>query len=153
MAASNPTSSFQRKLALIIGNNNYCLPSNRLKTAENNARDLSDSLRKIDFDVTTACNLSKRQMVDRVIDFAKTIRNNDLIFFYFCGHGYQANGDNYLIPIDDSYIKNNDDLEDFAVNFQLVLTRLSKMHSSAAIFVVDYYPPYTLANDSSPNRK
>ncbi|CAF3307644.1 unnamed protein product, partial [Rotaria sp. Silwood2] len=121
MATCNESSSIRRKLALIIGNGNYSRPQNRLTHPVMNANDLCDSLKKINFNVTTVIDLVKQEMLKRITEFSKAISDGDLILFYFSGHGYHVNGENYMIPIDDDNIKADCDFEDFAVNFQRTL--------------------------------
>jgi uncharacterized caspase-like protein len=153
MAASNKNSSLRRKLALIIGNDNYNQSCNRLKHSINNANDLSDLLNRIGFHVTIVCNVSKREMTMSIIDFANVISNDDLIFFYFSGHGYH-NGENYLLPVDDVNIKTDSDFDDFAVNFELILTRLiQKNLPYVTIFILDCCRPYSLESPSTSNCK
>ncbi|CAF2154580.1 unnamed protein product [Rotaria magnacalcarata] len=142
-------SSSCRKLALIISNGNYRKESNKLSQSINNANDLRDSLKKINFDVKTANNLTKKEMTSQIIDFSELIKNGDLVLFYFCGHGCQLNGKNYLIPVDDATIQTDRDVEDFAVNVERTITRLLGRNSSyATIFILDCCVPYTLVNPS-----
>jgi uncharacterized caspase-like protein len=152
MATSNKNSSLHRKLALIIGNDDYTQPYNKLKQSINNANDVSDLLHRIGFQVTKMCNLSKREMNNSIIDFANKIAKDDLIVFYYSGHGYQVNGENYLLPIDDVNIKTDSDFEDFTVSFELAVTRMvqKKLHY-AAIFILDCYRPYSLKSPSTLN--
>ncbi len=154
MATSNKNASLRRKLALIIGNDNYNQPYNKLKHSINNANDLSDLLNRIGFHVTTVCNLAKREMVMSIIDFANAIANDDLIFFYFSGHGYHVDGENYLLPVHDVNIKTDSDFEDFAVNFELILTKITEKNLHyVSIFILDCCRPYSLESLSTSNCK
>lgn len=151
MARSIHDSSDRRKLALIIGNDNYQRKENRLRTSISGADSLSDLLRTINFKVHTVSNLDKHRMVTEIIDFSKTINDGDLLLVYFSGHGYQVNGQNYLIPIDDERIETNRDVENFGVNVEsTLLTRfLKKNPSYVTILILDCCRPYVLRDPSS----
>ena len=53
MATAQQQPYVRQKLALVIGNTNYSRSYNKLDYSFNNAIDLSDSLKKIGFNVTT----------------------------------------------------------------------------------------------------
>jgi uncharacterized caspase-like protein len=145
MATSNRNPTSRRKLALIIGNDDYSQPCNKLDQCTNNISDLNDLLETINFDVSPYCNLTRRQMKSRVTEFSKKINNGDLIFFYFSGHGYQCDNKNYLIPVDDEGIEIDKDAEDFATNFKRILEELViKDRTYVAIFILDCWKPYLL---------
>ncbi|CAF3937117.1 unnamed protein product, partial [Rotaria sp. Silwood1] len=78
MATSNAGSSFRRKRALVIGNNNYSRPDSKLRHCINDANDLSKLLEKISFKVTTHHDLTNEQMVKAIRDFGNTIVDGDL---------------------------------------------------------------------------
>jgi uncharacterized caspase-like protein len=151
MATSKENSSRARKLALIIGNDGYCNSNNRLNHSINNANDLRDALKTIGFNVTIHTD-SKIQMMKLIQDFAETVNDGDFVLFYFSGHGCQADKKNYLIPIDDTSIEDENYIEDFACNVNNALDRLVKNKPSCiTIFIVDCCRPYTLGNASTSN--
>jgi uncharacterized caspase-like protein len=105
-----------RKLALVIGNQNYNRSENELRHSINDADDLSAMLRSIKFRIKTAYDLTKPQMVAIISSFSKTIVDGDLVLFYFSGHGYQINGRNYLMHVDDDSIETDEDVENNATS-------------------------------------
>ncbi|CAF3427295.1 unnamed protein product [Rotaria socialis] len=144
MKTDQKNSSPRRKLALIIGNDNYNVLHNKLNHSINNARDLSDVLKKIDFDVTMHIDVDSEMMVT-IKSFSKTINDGDIILFYFSGHGYEVSGKNYLIPVDDTRIKTDIDVEDIGISVQSIVERLIERNSSyVTIFIFDCCPPYWL---------
>ncbi|CAF3256188.1 unnamed protein product [Rotaria socialis] len=152
MAVSKEHPSIHRKLALIIGNDNYRKPYNRLNHSNNNVNDLSNMLKTINFDVTRVCDSNKRQLTTAIIDFAKTIKDGDLVLFYFSGHACQAIKKNYIIPIDDNKIENETDIEDFSVNIERTLERLVEINPSyLTVFILDCCKPYLMENASTSN--
>jgi uncharacterized caspase-like protein len=149
MASSSQDSSDHRKLAFIIGNGDYQRTENRLSNSVNNAKQLSDLLKTIAFNVKTVYNLTKHQMTKELIDFAKMINDNDLILFYFLGHSCSISGKNYLMPVDDDRIESNRDVEDFAINVESMLSRLVKRNQSyVTILILDCCRPYVLKDAS-----
>jgi uncharacterized caspase-like protein len=145
MASSYPSSSSRRKLALVIGNNNYSREESKLRHCINDASDLSDLLKSIHFNVTTHFDLTNAGMVSNIIAFKKTIIDGDLVLFYFSGHGYQVKDKNYLMPVDDDKIETEEDVEDYAVCVETTIDRLAKTNRShVTMFILDccrkYWP-------------
>jgi len=138
------SSSDHRKLALLIDNKSYARSENRLEHSTENVEKLRDSLEKIGFHVTRASDLHKYEMTMQIINFLQAIHDGDLVFFYFCGHGCQVNGKNYLIPISGDWIKTERDVEDFSVSFDRMLKRIVERNPSYAnIFILDCCRPYS----------
>ncbi|CAF0981135.1 unnamed protein product [Rotaria sordida] len=145
MATSNAGSYSCRKRALIIGNNNYSRLESKLRHCINDAHDLSELLKTISFTVTTCHDLTNEETVAVIRDFRNTIVDGDLVMVYFSGHGYQVNGRNYLMPIDDDKIETDEDVEDYAFEVEKTLERLASRNSSyVTIFILDccrqYWP-------------
>jgi uncharacterized caspase-like protein len=145
MATSNMISSSRRKLALIIGNNEYSRPENRLRHCINDANDLNKLLKTINFTVDINHDLTNAEMVSAINSFSKTIHDGDLVLFYFSGHGYQVGGENYLMPIDDAKIKTEDDVESFAIPVERTIGQFAAQNPSyVTIFILDccrvYWP-------------
>ncbi|CAF1485607.1 unnamed protein product [Adineta steineri] len=133
---SSSNDSIYTKRALLIGNNKYSKNS-ELQYCINDAEDLADELREIDFEITIGTNLTYEQM-DRMIEtFNDKINPGDLVLFFFAGHGCQWSHLNFLIPIDDDRITTNTDLKYRAINVQATLGKIMSRHPSAAIFLLD----------------
>lgn len=138
MATTNNDNIPRYKRALVIGNNNYSRPESQLIHCVNDANDLSQLLKKINFNVTTHHNLTNADMTKAIKTFKESIVNGDLILFYFSGHGYQVNGRNYLMPVDDDEIATDEDVEDRAFDAEKELDRLArKSPSCVTIFILD----------------
>jgi uncharacterized caspase-like protein len=151
MASSNRNLSDRRKLALIIGNDNYHRKENELRNSVKNAKELSASLRDINFHVTMYENVSQeKQMMEKVQDFERTITDGDLILFYFCGHGYQFNEKNYLIPVDDTKIDSDEDVADLGTDVERILARLRENKPlCVVILILDCSRSYVLQDAST----
>lgn len=93
------SSSNNRKItALVIGNNDY--PDDPLKNAVNDAQDISDVFVRLQFKVVTLTNATYVDQDNAVIKFGKEIKGMDTAIFYFAGHGFQMDNENFLAPID-----------------------------------------------------
>ncbi|CAF3743632.1 unnamed protein product [Rotaria sordida] len=137
MATSTSTvSRFSRKVALLIGNQNYCHIEDRLHHTINDVNDISAVLRNMNFHVEKKHNLNNSEMICAFSNFSGKIIDGDLIVFYFSGHGCEINGRNYLLPIDDDLIETEEDLENYAINIEHILHHLSQNYSSSIIILI-----------------
>ena len=87
-ARSISTTTIRDKLALVIGNNTY-EARNDLENPENDALDMAAALRKIHFDVEEHLNVNYNDMESLLKSFVESIDLNDMVLFYFAGHGQQ----------------------------------------------------------------
>jgi len=89
--------SAQRE-ALVIGNADYSVAP--LSNPVHDAKDMAKALTGLGFNVTQLINATRREMKQGIRDFGKRLRRSEVGLFYYAGHGMQANGHNYLIPVD-----------------------------------------------------
>jgi hypothetical protein len=94
-----PAAATERRVALVIGNSGYS-NAPALPNTVNDARDMAASLRKVGFEVVDGVNLDKRGMDQAVTRFARLAQDADAVMFYYAGHGFQFNGENYLVPVE-----------------------------------------------------
>src|SRR5579871_4618633 len=99
MATPNVNSpNIHRKRALIIGNQSYT--KQPLTNSVNDANDLDKALRTIGFDIELGIDCTLDEMTGLIDTFTDQIKDQDLVLFYFAGHGVQFQGENYLLPVD-----------------------------------------------------
>jgi invasion protein IalB len=97
--ADRPTTIVKR-VALVIGNSSY-KHVRVLPNPERDAATVADALKKVGFqEVTLRINLGREQMLDALRVFAKQAEAADWAVVYYAGHGIEAAGTNYVIPID-----------------------------------------------------
>lgn len=101
----NPTLSNQegRRVALVIGNSAYNAMPNSLQPLANpvnDAIDITTALQKLGFQVTLKKDATLKQMDDTIYTFGQQLRRDDVALVYYSGHGMQVKGENYLIPVD-----------------------------------------------------
>ncbi len=84
--------------ALVIGNQRY--QSEPLNNPEKDARDFAGLLRQLGHHVELHTDLRLREMDNAVTSFARKVKPDDGVLFYYSGHGAECNDENWLIPID-----------------------------------------------------
>ena len=89
-----------RTLAITIGNNNYCETAATLDNAVNDARAMADVFSRLGYDVMHKEDCTISVFMDLITDFDAKIKDYDASIFYFAGHGFQIDGENYLTSID-----------------------------------------------------
>jgi tetratricopeptide (TPR) repeat protein len=125
-----------KRLALVIGNGAYQY-AGKLTNPANDATLVATTLRQIGFEVKNGSNLTQREMKQRIREFGLTLRASGGVgLFYFAGHGVQAKGHNYLVPVD-ADIQTEADLEDVAVDLNYVLSLMDDAQNALNIVVLD----------------
>jgi hypothetical protein len=94
-----PASGNQR-IALVIGNNAY--PEAPLFNPVNDADAVSRALAELGFEVVKATDADLAGMQRALLEFTGRIQDGATALVFFAGHGIQANGRNYLVPVDAS---------------------------------------------------
>jgi len=128
----------QQKYALVIGNSNYTGISS-LKNPVNDANDMADALQNLGFTVDKVLDGDLEQMEAAVSNLKRRLgaSRNSYGFFFYAGHGVQANGQNYLIPLPATNIHNETHLRDRSVSLQFVLDSLSEAENELNMIVLD----------------
>lgn len=86
-------------VALVIGQSDYAaLP--RLANPVNDARLISGLLGNLGFEVTTALDADGTKLSRALRRFAEDAEGADVALLYFAGHGVEAGGENFLVPVD-----------------------------------------------------
>ena len=97
-AAAQERGLTERRVALVIGNASYKVSP--LKDPVNDARDVANALRRLDFEVIERQNLGRDGFSAVVREFGDKLRGATVGLFYFAGHGMQVKGRNFLVPVD-----------------------------------------------------
>ena len=84
-----------RTLALIIGNNDY-YEKYKLDNPINDATGIKHVFERLGYDVIFKTNGTSLHIVDLLSEFEEKIKNYDASIFYFAGHGFEVEGENYL---------------------------------------------------------
>jgi Caspase domain len=109
-----------KRVALVIGNSAYQhVP--KLSNPANDATAVGLLFKSAGFDsVELLENLGVNDMRRAVRDFSDRARDADIAVIYYAGHGMEAGGVNYLIPVDAS-LRRDIDVEDEAVSLDRLL--------------------------------
>ncbi len=128
----------EKRIALVIGNSDYTrVPS--LVNPENDATLMAETLRSVGFDVALVVNVDRRKMARAVRSFGKKLRaaGPDAVgLFYYAGHGNQAKGVNYLIPLD-AEIDTIADLEVEALSASNILSQMEDAGNTLNLVILD----------------
>jgi hypothetical protein len=117
------TSYAQGRIALVVGNSAYSNVS-QLANPANDAVDVSRSLQRLGFDVTTITDAKFDVFRRALIDFGRAARGADMAILFFAGHGVEIMGDNWLLPTD-AELRNDIDVDTEAVNLRSVMLSVS----------------------------
>jgi uncharacterized caspase-like protein len=88
-----------RGVALIIGNGDYeHLPP--LANPENDARAIEELLADLGFETELSSDRDARRLARDLEYFAEDAEGADVAILYYAGHGIEAGGENFLVPVD-----------------------------------------------------
>ena len=88
-----------RRVALVVGMSAYTSIS-PLRNTEADARAVGAMLERLGFTVDLAIDVPLAQMKDAISAFSRKSETADIAMVYYAGHGVEAAGENYLIPVD-----------------------------------------------------
>ncbi|WP_411035425.1 caspase family protein [Shinella sp. BYT-45] len=88
-----------KRVALVVGMAAYASIS-PLRNTEADARAVGAMLERLGFAVDLAIDVPLAQMEDTIAAFSRKAETADIAMVYYAGHGVEAAGENYLIPVD-----------------------------------------------------
>ena len=88
-----------KTLAIIIGNNNY-FSGNELTNAENDAKEVAKTFEEFNYDTKLFLNINRIQISEILQLYKDILKDYDASIFYFAGHGFEVDGENFLASID-----------------------------------------------------
>ena len=126
----------EQRVALVIGNGRY-QHNATLVNPPNDAADMAAALKKDGFTVTLLTDASRKAMEQAVRAFGNSLKNPESVgMFYYSGHGAQADGENFLIPVD-ADIQAADELAYNAVDAESILAKMRSAGNKINIVVMD----------------
>ena len=84
-----------KTLALVIGNNEY-YGRYKLDNPINDATGIKQVFERLGYDVIFSTDGKSQTIVDLLSEFESRVKNYDASIFYFAGHGFEVEGENYL---------------------------------------------------------
>jgi Caspase domain len=112
------------RVALVIGNGNY----QKVPTLPNPPRDAADigrALERLNFKVTHLTDADAAEMRKAIVDFGRAAEGSEMAVVFYAGHGMEAGGENWLIPID-AELRSDTDVESEAVSLRSISLQVSK---------------------------
>jgi len=136
--AASWSANAETRIALIIGNSDYASASLKLANPVNDAAAMQRALQDAGFVTIVKLNAKRLDFYHSVDDFAARIARDphSVGLFYYAGHGVQADGTNYLIPVD-SQIESDADLEADAFDAGRVLRAMKAAQNEMNIVILD----------------
>jgi Caspase domain len=128
----------ETRIALIIGNSDYANPNLKLTNPANDAAAMQRALQAAGFETIVRLNAKRLDFYRAVDEFTARIgRDQHAVgLFYYAGHGVQAEGANYLIPVD-ADIQAESDLEANAFDAGRVLRAMKAAQNEMNIVILD----------------
>ncbi|MFA6153357.1 caspase domain-containing protein [Mesorhizobium sp.] len=125
-----------KRLAIVIGNSNYqSARLQHLTNAVNDATQLSEGLKRLNFDVLTGLDLSSDGFA-KLFDRAESkLATASAVVIFYAGHGVQLQGENYLLPVDTPDPETLERLTAGAVRLNDVIARFSNRERQTFIFL------------------
>ena len=124
----------ERRIALVIGNSAY--KNSPLRNPVNDATDMAAKLRRLGFQVSLGKDWSRKEMRTAIRSFGDELKRGGVGLFYYAGHGMQAEGKNYLIPVG-SDIAREDEIEDEAVDAGSILRKMESAGNTMNMVFLD----------------
>ena len=124
------------RLAIVIGNSAYS--SSRyedLANASNDATRLSESLKRLNFEVATGINLTSAQMDELFRRYQPKLSAYSSVLIFYAGHGIQISGENYLLPVDTLDPESVGKLTERAIKLNDVIAHFASRERQTFIFL------------------
>lgn len=125
-----------RRLALIVGNQGY-QHAGPLSNPVNDAKDLSEALGQLDFEVSLYTDLDADSFDRAFEEYAIRLSETQGVgLFYYAGHGVQLDGDNFLV-MTDARFSTRKDLERKSKSVGRILSKLKEAKNELNILILD----------------
>ncbi len=111
-----------RRFAFVVGNADY-EHVDALKNPGNDCEDLYKTFKELGFCTLKCLDCSRQKLLDTLGVAKELARAAETIVFFYCGHGLQVDGENYVVPVDARFVLRQD--LDNLVPFQFIIDTLS----------------------------
>ena len=128
------------RVALVVGNGGYDGKKNsRLENPVNDAELMAKTLERVGFQVTLVTDADQAKMKASIKEFGKRLiraGQDSVGLFFYAGHGAEAKGQNYLIPIG-ADIEIEMDYETDGVPASWMLSRMGAARNRLNMVILD----------------
>ncbi|MDY4903089.1 MAG: caspase family protein [Treponema sp.] len=134
-AFSQSNKTTKRRYALVIGNQNY--QDYPLKTNIADAEQIAEVLRSKEFNVTFKKDLTSLKMANEIQDYILKVNSDphSVSLIYFTGHAFTDEEKNYLLPTDNSIIRNKDQAKVYGIDLQSDIA--DKIYCETQLYIID----------------
>lgn len=123
-----------KRSALVIGNGAY--RNAPLKNPVADAQAVAASLKELGYEVTLRQNTTLFDLIEALREFSLRAAKSDVRLLFYAGHGIQAKGRNYLLPVD-AEPQSEDEIAAKAADVGELVDRLSSYKQGLNIVVLD----------------
>jgi tetratricopeptide (TPR) repeat protein len=124
-----------KRLALVIGNSHY-QNSGALKNPVNDARAMASTLQSLGFEVMKYEDVTQAQMKQAINAFGTKLKGYQVGLFYYAGHGIQAKGSNFMVPVE-VQLENEESVELDCVAADRVLAFMETAAAKVNLIILD----------------
>jgi uncharacterized caspase-like protein len=119
------------KIAMVVGESKYQFVP-ELPNPTNDANLVAETLRQIGYEVIVAIDVSQLGFDDILKSFIAKASKKEAAIFYYAGHAFQYQGDNYLVTID-AELSSEKDIVDHSIKIDEILHLLQRTVSTKII--------------------
>lgn len=125
-----------------MGNSTYA--SSPLLNPLNDANSIAIKLESLGFETILGLDLTRREMIEKIEQFGQMLTAESTGLVYYSGHGFQINGENFLLPVGegiDHVLLNRVDIassvQESAVSLNLILDGMRAANNVQNIIILD----------------
>lgn len=134
--ATGEAPAASKRIAIVVGNSHYASSRlERLPNAANDATRLSESLKRLNFEVLTATDVTADAFAKLLATAEGDADGAGAVLIFYAGHGVQIKGENYLLPVDTPDPENLQALTDRAVKLNDVIARFARRDRQTFVFL------------------
>ncbi|WP_434621043.1 caspase family protein [Azospirillum sp. B2RO_4] len=136
--AGSGEAAADRRVALVMGNSSYH-HAPRLPNPVNDARAMAESLRAAGFELIGGApqlDLDRAGTEKAIRSFGEKLAGADVGLFFYAGHGMQARGTNYLLPVS-ANLEKEADVRYELIDVAMVLDEMALAESRLNIVILD----------------
>ena len=132
-----PTPLAAEKRAFLVGIDKYTAGMSSLMTANNDVATAAKTLADLGFKIEILKDPARAEFDRRWSEFRASLKEADVVVFYFGGHGLQVEGANYLLAADTPRDAPDAVILEKAINFHQMMEELEARLPAATLYVLD----------------